>query len=68
MPHLTQGLYESLVTEFLADRLAELAQTDDPDIDALRNAEAADPVIRQIEHCGARILLPGSSYIRQPRW
>jgi superfamily II DNA or RNA helicase/HKD family nuclease len=48
MTKLTRGLYESLLTESLAQRLAEIGPTYDAEFDELRSAEAADRIARHV--------------------
>src|SRR5689334_14187415 len=44
MGDLTRGLYETLLTELLAERLGQATLTGEPDLVELRNAEAADRI------------------------
>ena len=44
MPSLAQGLYELLVTQLLEEQLRHPQLQGTPDVDELRNAEAADRI------------------------
>jgi hypothetical protein len=55
MPSLAQGLYELLVTQLLEEQLRHPQLQGTPDVDELRNAEAADRIALHVAEREGRL-------------